>query len=154
MIAPAKIRESLDKKTTYNHVHKEQLSICDVLEEIADSLPDRIDKAVCIQTAIMLPQIIARAHSYEEDILFPLLEKSKNSVIDLKSTLIRLRLEHVGDKCFAEELAEVLMSYGAGVPNLAAEATGYMLRGFFEALRRHVAFERELFFSVLDMLEV
>ena len=29
------------------------------------------------------------------------------------------------------------------------EATGYMLRGFFEALRRHIAFERDHLLAVL-----
>ena len=38
----------------------------------------------------------------------------------------------------------MLLSYAEGRPTHSAEATGYMLRGFFEALRRHIAIEEEL----------
>ncbi len=150
MIAPVRNRESLDNKKMYLSLRDEQLSLCIVLEEIADSLPERVDAAVCKHVAKTLPLIIEGAHRYEEDVIFPLLEKSKISSVDLKTTIKRLKIEHLGDKCFAEELSEVLASYGKGMPNLAAEATGYMLRGFFEALRRHIAFEAELFANVFD----
>jgi len=143
-------KESIDKEGMFNRIRDEQLSLCGVLEEIADSLPHSIDRQVCIHTARILPQIIDRAHRFEEDVLFPLLENSKTVAHDLEATISRLKNEHVGDKCFAEELGEVLMSYGLGKPMQGAEATGYMLRGFFEALRRHIAFERELFASIFS----
>ena len=56
----------------------------------------------------------------------------------------RLRLEHVEDECFAEEVQYELMLLGQGRPVLAPEATGYMLRGFFEGIRRHIRHERDL----------
>ncbi len=34
--------------------------------------------------------------------------------------------------------------WAATQPVLAPEATGYMLRGFFECLRRHIRHERDL----------
>jgi len=45
---------------------------------------------------------------------------------------------------FAEEIQIELMQMTTGQPVLTPEATGYMLRGFFEGLRRHVRHEREL----------
>lgn len=125
-------------------VQAEQLALCDVLESIADSLPDQIDRQVCIHTARALGAVVARAHRLEEDFLFPALEKDRLLHVDGPATVERLRMEHAGDACFAEELVEVLLSYGAGEPMQNAETTGYMLRGFFEGLRRHIAFEQAL----------
>nr|WP_312891188.1 hypothetical protein [Mesorhizobium silamurunense] len=55
----------------------------------------------------------------------------------------RLRAEHVEDQCFGDEVAETLVAIGHGDPIEPAEVVGFMLRGFFEGLRRHIAFERE-----------
>lgn len=125
-------------------VWAEQMTVCDRLEQIADSLPENIDRQSCIHTARILGPLIARAHALEEQELFPAIEACGTMMLDPRPSLERLKLEHVGDACFAEDLTDVLMSYGAGSPNHSAEATGYMLRGFFEALRRHIAHEREL----------
>lgn len=141
-----------DMVSLFDRARIEQLALCDTLEEIADSLPDNIDRQVCVHTARVIGPIIDRAHRMEEDVIFPALEPFGVLVIDLKATLERLRIEHAGDESFAEELVEVLMSYGAGNPVHNAEATGYMLRGFFESLRRHIAFESELLGPILLQL--
>ena len=131
----------------------EQLALCKTLEEIADSLPDSVDRQACIQTAKAIGPLIDRAHRMEEDLLFPVLEEKVSVVFDLRATLERLRIEHTGDEFFAEELVEVLMSYGAGNPVQSAETTGYMLRGFFETLKRHIAFEQELLLPIIHDLD-
>src|SRR5690606_21421397 len=125
-------------------VWQEQRLLCDTLEEIADSLPDRIDRQACMHAARVLPALVSRAHRVEEDGLFAALERLGPAPLDVGPTLSRLRLEHQGDQCFAEELSEVLMSFGRSAPIHDAEALGYMLRGFFETLRRHIATEEEL----------
>jgi hypothetical protein len=137
----------------FERVWQEQLVLCDRLEAIADSLPDNIDRQGCIHTARALGPLISRAHKLEEEELFPVLEGAGFLPIDPKPSLERLKLEHAGDECFAEELTEVLLSYGSGDPTHGAEATGYMLRGFFEALRRHIAHERELAVGLQKVLE-
>lgn len=142
-----------DMVSLFDRARVEQLALCDTLEEIADSLPDSVDRQMCIHTARALGPVIDRAHRMEENIIFPALERFGAFVIDLKATLERLRIEHAGDEFFAEELVEVLMSYGAGNPVHNAEATGYMLRGFFESLRRHIAFESELLGPILLQLD-
>jgi hemerythrin-like domain-containing protein len=123
-------------------VHREQLSLCDQLEEIADSLPSSVNRQKCIYAAKALGPLIKGAHHYEEHVLFPWLEQSSPGDDSLRETVSRLKFEHCEDECFAEELTDALLRLGSGNP-VNIEATGYMLRGFFETMRRHIAFERE-----------
>ncbi len=58
-------------------------------------------------------------------------------------------LEHVEDQCFADEVTVALMKLGRGRVVGNAEEIGFMLRGFFETIRRHVAFEREHLLPIL-----
>ncbi len=124
--------------------HHDKMALCDRLEEIADGLPDNIDRQICATTARASEPILKKAHAYEEEILSPALIKFHHGTLDQTMIFDRLRAEHYEDRCFGEEVRDVLMSYGEGKPIQAADATGYMLRGFFESLRRHMAFEAEL----------
>lgn len=128
--------------------HAEQLALCDRLEEIADSLPGNVDPQKCLYAAKALGPLIKGVHTYEETILFPWLESTSDIQPALRETLNRLKFEHCEDACFAEELTDTLLRLGSG-QSVNVEATGYMLRGFFEALRRHIAFEREHILSNL-----
>ncbi|MCM2474891.1 hemerythrin domain-containing protein [Rhizobium sp. CG5] len=125
-----------------NRAHDEQLSLCRELEEIADSLPGSIDRQKCIYAAKALGPLIRGIHHYEENVLFPWLEGRIAKSQPLADTLSRLKFEHCEDECFAEELTDALLKLGSGEP-VNMEAVGYMLRGFFEGMRRHIAFERE-----------
>jgi hypothetical protein len=120
----------------------EQLALCRELEEIADSLPASINRQKCIYAAKALGPLIKGIHHYEETVLFPQLQSSPDATEALGPTLERLKFEHCEDECFAEELTDALLKLGAGEP-VNMEAVGYMLRGFFEGTRRHIAFERE-----------
>jgi hypothetical protein len=128
--------------------HRDLLDLCDRLEEIADSLP-RPDRQLCLHAARAIQPLIARAHDIEEAVLFPALETEAVPLADMGDTLERLRLEHCEDECFAEEVQDELMALGRGDDRLVLEATGYMLRGFFESLRRHVGQERMLLAALL-----
>jgi hemerythrin-like domain-containing protein len=75
-------------------------------------------------------------------VLFPQLQSSPDATEALAPTLERLKFEHCEDECFAEELTDALLKLGSG-ERVNMEAVGYMLRGFFEGIRRHIAFERE-----------
>lgn len=120
--------------------HDEQLALCGELEDIADSLPTNINRQKCIYAAKALGPLISGIHHYEEKVLFPVVERQLGH--DFTATLDRLKFEHFEDECFAEELTDALLKLGSGTP-ANMEAVGYMLRGFFEGLRRHIAFERE-----------
>jgi hypothetical protein len=126
----------------WRQAHAEQLRLCAELEAIADSLPSNVDRRKCIAAAKALGPVIGGLHRYEEAVLFPELEISPDAK-DLARTIARLKVEHCEDEGFADELAERLQLLGAGAGSINMEATGYMLRGFFEAVRRHIAFERE-----------
>ena len=124
------------------HCH-EQLALCKSLEDIADSLPDDVDIQKCLNTARSLYPAVKSAHDFEENELFPVLGELRKQDEALKSSLERLRYEHWEDESFSQELTEVLMDWAKGENARNAEATGYMLRGFFEGIRRHIAFEGE-----------
>lgn len=127
----------------FDAVHNELLALCDRLEAIADSLPENVDRQACLQTAGRLGVAIEQAHALEESVIFPALTHVAADDARLMAAIERLRLEHVADSCFAEELNEALTGLGEGRPRQSADAMGYMLRGFFQSLRRHVAFERD-----------
>lgn len=120
----------------------EQFALCRELEDIADSLPSSINRQKCIYAAQVLNTLVKHAHAYEENILFRWLEENRSRDDALHATITRLKFEHCEDECYAEELSDVLLKLGRG-DAVNIEATGYMLRGFFEARRRHIAFERE-----------
>jgi hemerythrin-like domain-containing protein len=137
----------------WKQARDEQLRLCSELETIADSLPANINRQKCIYAAKALGPLIKGVHHYEAEVLFPALESEAADVPDLAKTLSRLKFEHFEDECFAEELTERLLLLGAGQPDVNMEATGYMLRGFFEALRRHIALEQD-YFVALGVLNV
>lgn len=124
-------------------IHGEQLELCRELEEIADSLPAEVNRQKCIYAAKAIGPLTMGAHRFEEDILFPWVEKNVDTATDLAATLERLKFEHFEDECFIEELTDTLLRLGAADPTLNAETIGYMLRGFFVSMRRHIAFEQE-----------
>ncbi len=122
----------------------EILAMCELLEEIADSLPNHIDAKKCSKAAEMLGPLMKRVHRFEEEEIYPRyagVSPGKN----LQKTLERLRAEHCEDECYAEELADALTKVSSSADSVSSETLGYMLRGFFEAIRRHIAFEKEKF---------
>jgi len=121
--------------------HGEQLALCVELEEIADSLPASINKQKCIYAAKALCPLIRSIHHYEESVLFPHIARQHAHSGPMLATLSRLKFEHLEDEGYAEELTEALLRLGSGEP-VNDEAVGYMLRGFFEGVRRHIAFEK------------
>ncbi|WP_325463097.1 hemerythrin domain-containing protein [Pararhizobium sp.] len=123
-------------------IHHRKIAICAELETIADCLPANIDHLTCLQVAATLLPTLRLAHDYEETVVFPAYEKA---VADSGRALStdRLRGEHISDACFAADLTGILLDIGHGGAVQQPETLGFMLRGFFDSLRRHVAFERE-----------
>lgn len=119
-----------------------QLDICSELERIADTLPDNIDRQACLRAAQRICPAIRAVHEFEEKEVFPTLRAAAaEPAID--QTIERLRFEHWEDESFAAELQETLQGFVRGEETVVVESLAYMLRGFFEGMRRHVAFERE-----------
>ena len=127
--------------------YERQVALCHELERIADSLPERVDQRACRAVADALPATMANVHATEERLLFPqILAKSRHGHQDL---IEKLRLQQIADMCSAEEVQQELLLLAAGQQSLAPEAMGYLLRGFFDGVRRHVLHSKEL----LDVLD-
>lgn len=127
-------------------VYAEKLQLCDRLESIADSLPYHVDKLVCIRVASRLLPLLRESHRYEEEVLFPVFERDTLAHPARRATVLRLKSEHVYDEGAAEEICERLMWIARGGEIDNPEALGFMLRAFFDTVRRHVAFEKEYVF--------
>lgn len=129
------------------HAHDEKLRFCDMLEQIADALPNDVDRFKCLTVANALAPLMRSVHRFEEEVVFP--AYSRDCEENCSASLQRLATEHMADECFADEITEVLLSMGHGSPVENPEAVGFMLRGFFDSVRRHVAFEREHILPVI-----
>ena len=119
-----------------------QMRLCDQLEGLADLLPTQVDRQTCLHLARLIGPLLRHAHEAEALHLFPSVAAGHERGGEVVENL---RLEHVEDECFAEEVQYELLQMGEGRPVIAPEATGYMLRGFFEGIRRHIRYELELF---------
>lgn len=123
------------------------LDTCDLLEDIADGLPNHVPKDRCLLLAGSIVQQLQTTHRLENQVLMPLLAASDHA--GLRQAAERLRQEHIVDEHAAMEIEETLNDLVQGRSTLSADATGYLLRSFFESVRRHVHAEREL----LELLE-
>lgn len=135
----ADIREKLAQS------HRQILEVCELLESIADSLPNHLDSRKCHQAAILVQPTVEKMHRLEEESVFPFMEQA-NPTDGEREVITRLKEEHCEDECYAEELTDALnkIALGEGEP-IAPETLGYMLRGFFGAMRRHISYEQEHF---------
>ncbi|MCP4072347.1 MAG: hemerythrin domain-containing protein [Hyphomicrobiales bacterium] len=130
-----------------------QLELCRKLEEFADNLPNDVDAQNCLTLARIISPILRQAHEFEESTLFPELKKNFSEDAQLMATLERLRFEHWEDESFADELRESMVNFAGEFDSELVNSLSYMLRGFFEGVRRHAAFEREHILPILHTSE-
>ncbi len=122
-----------------------QEGLCRAMEALADGLP-RPDTHAALRLTARLHPTLRRAHHVEERLVFPALAAAR---AELAPVLDRLRAEHREDEHHAADLHEAMRGFVAGRSGpgpggpAGAEEIGYMLRGLFVALGRHVAFERD-----------
>ncbi len=146
-ISPTEIENTM-------HEHCQlQLDLCEKLEILADSLPHRIDTLDCFHLARILYPELKSSHNFEEQQLFPALAPLTRNDRALAASLERLLCEHWEDESYSQELTDTLTDWAKGRHPRNPEASGYMLRGFFEGLRRHIAFEREHIVPMLRKLD-
>ena len=127
-------------------IHAELLKLCDALEAVADALPGPVDTDACRTLADRLGPLVRSAQRIEEQSVYSEIEKGA-AAAQLAPVLTQLRAEHWADACLAEEVQDALNGLADGQAVPSAEAVGYMLRGFFQGMRRHVAFEQAFFAS-------
>ncbi len=136
-------------ETTLLRHHHALLGLCDQLEALADQLPDATDVQRCLTLSRSILPMIKRAHEFEEHTVFPGLLQAARNQPGLDQSIQRLHFEHWEDESFAEELADALHEFAIGSRRANTESLSYMLRGFFEGLRRHIAFETEHLLPIL-----
>ncbi len=143
------VREIAPVLLEFEEIRQEQLLLCEELEAVADGLGTQPDRQHCIEVAARMEPVMNRAHEFEEKTFFPalqdLMEKDINgSSRVINRFLMQLKAEHEDDVCLAGEVVEALQEYGCGPSHVSPDAIGYLLRGFFVGLRRHLAFEEEV----------
>ncbi|TPJ38804.1 hemerythrin domain-containing protein [Mesorhizobium sp. B2-5-13] len=134
--------------------HDQKMRLCDELEAIADGLPSRVDRLKCLLVANELVPLLRRSHAYEEEHIFPAFAHDSINEGARGASIRRLKAEHVEDECSAQDLTDALLEIGHGAVIANPEALGFMLRGFFDSMRRHVAFEREHVLPLIPASEV
>jgi iron-sulfur cluster repair protein YtfE (RIC family) len=140
---PAAIRAAMSARLA------ELAEMCQRLEKIADDLPEISDRENCADLARSVYETVMRAHEFEEKVAFPFLREFAGTNVQA-DTIERLRFEHWEDESFAAELQESLCSFANGTERTKVDTLAWMLRGFFEGVRRHVAFEREYILPLFE----
>lgn len=126
--------------------HGFQLELCQALEQIADCLPDSFDRRLARCAATVLECGLVHYVRFEDEKLFPIVRARGGE--DVQDALRQLESEHVRDQAFALEIAEELDELCRPVPCRNPDMLGYMLRGFFEGRRRHIAWENAVIIPV------
>lgn len=121
--------------------HALQYELCDLLEAIADSLPHQFDQRLATVAISMLETGLPRHMRLEDEALFPLLQLRLATDHALQSALSCLSQEHDRDGAMMHEITDGLREAGRRGKPSNPEMLGYMLRGFFESQRRHIAWE-------------
>ncbi len=123
------------------HEHARQEWLCDVLETIADGLPGTLECALAAMVAEVLKVDVPLHHQDEEHGLFPLLERRAAPEDNIEPMIRQLNREHLADDTYSTDLIDLLDALAGGQTPINPEMAGYMIRGFFESYRRHIAFE-------------
>jgi hypothetical protein len=116
-------------------------NLCNDLEEIADGLPGSASAETSQLIAANIIPIIKSAHKFEEDHVYPVLSDAVRNGTSMRDDLVRLKSEHWVDEDMGEEIALTLHEFATDKRPGKAETLSWMLRGFFESVRRHIAFE-------------
>ncbi|MEZ5843923.1 MAG: hemerythrin domain-containing protein [Hyphomicrobiaceae bacterium] len=130
-----------DQITALEIDHACQLGFCDMLERIADDLPEIIDRPAARASVSVLRAGMPGHARLEEEILFPLLRRRADAAPELPAFLAQLEQEHANDHEFAHEIADELDALIEAGRARNGDMLGYMLRGYFTSQRRHIEWE-------------
>jgi|SRR5690606_7656530 hypothetical protein len=131
MAEPSPIWGALDA------AYEEMLALCDGLEAVADALPGPLDTALCQRLMARLVPALNTLQEHEARAMF-------ETVLSSDIEAVRRRLKaHLADSAAAAEVTDALRALLGGETRPSPDALGYLLRAFFDTMRRHVATERE-----------
>ncbi len=140
---------SVELKSTIEEMkssYGSEVALCAELETISESLPDLIDRNLCVFTAVDLRLLLERERRAEAD--FALLAQSDQA--DRRIGTLRVpEFAHTLDDNGAERLADLLEKIGNGGPVEDPDALRFQLAALLDDLRDHMAFQE----AALQVLE-
>lgn len=131
---------SINGASRFEDCLTQQVTLCRALETLADGLPSHVDTRAAAALTDALCATLQRCHRMEEVVVFPALLAANP---DMQATIDRLRGEHVEDEDQAGEVRDAIAAFVLFQKRHDVEEIGYMLRGLFVSLRRHLAFDRD-----------
>ncbi len=137
-VAPSDLGPLGDPLAYLAHDHATQRALADLLESLADGLPEAVDRRAAALAAHSLRMMAARRWALEEQALFPMLESRAPAEAPVRRAIAIARREHRETAGRAIELAEELEALSQAGRVVNPDALGFMLRAFFDALRRHL----------------
>lgn len=118
-------------------LHRDLLNLCLRLEEASC---EPIVEAEVQTFAGAIPPLLQAVHDLEERLLFPDFDRHAGSCFATMA-IEHLKADHRCDRLAAEEIQFVMQAQLDGRCRLEPETIARMLRGFQEALRRHIQTE-------------
>lgn len=110
------------------------------MELVADQLPDMVNETLCNQIYSALRFELPILHRNEEALYEIICQRDRRDA-GMVEIVEKIRHEHTVHECYADEFSDTLSilrpSEGVHWP----DAMGYMLRGYFETMRRHLDWE-------------
>lgn len=117
---------------------EDQRRLCDTLESIADQLPEMIEPELCMAVYNSLELNLPVYHRNEEALYAVILDNAPAGQT-LDSAVEIAKKEHRIHHGYAHEFHEFMNNQN--IYGFNPDMYGYMLRGFFEAIRSHLAWE-------------
>ena len=128
--------------------HALQRELCDLLESIADGLPHEFDTARACVAISLLQGSVPEHTRLEEEALFPILLRRLSENHPVARTLRFLEQDHHREAALVVEVTDALNTASNSRHDVNMEALGYLLRGLFDVLRRHIDFEDQVVMPV------
>ncbi|MCW1413746.1 hypothetical protein OLZ32_37825 [Rhizobium sp. 1AS11] len=119
------------------------MSLCDVLQAIADFLPCHVEEGLCGRISSGLMSLLLTTHQLEEDLISSGLGLIMNAGEQAEAEE-RRRAGRLFDRAAAQVVVVILQALGEGRCRLSRETVGYQLRSFFCSMRRRITSEREI----------
>ena len=118
-----------------------RLDLCDLLEHIADGLPENATPQLAHLAFTAIERGWANHVAFEEEALFPILHRYAAGDPGLDAGLRQLAAEHAADAGLDQEIVDTLHDLARGGPPRNPEMVGYLLRAHFVPMRRHILWE-------------
>ena len=142
----------IDPLIVLEEAHAGQLRHCDALERIADALPSMPGAFVSRRLVQVLDNDMRLYHADVVAGLFPLLRQRCPDDDRIGSIVDRLDIEDAEDDAMLPDVLETLRVLGDDdASTREADIAGYVLRGFFESRRRHVAWMTDVVMPIARM---